>query len=239
MPVSVIPAIRFAKTPESVAGPLLLFIAYVGDTHSISIAYLGQAIILSQARKRIAVHAHSPECRPQIQRARESSIRGCWRRQWKPALSEACGAALQSGRDDSRRSLFRAGGRSRRPSAEPLNRLGLADSRKQRQTDGLRGREELMRTGRRRPLSGVSDEAIGTAVGDRLEIAMSSHWPGQLRSVGRARSTGPLRRSVRKFQGSHSLRDVRERAQTTSRHHGGPELAMGQGYQTRRQTARD
>src|ERR1700722_8409389 len=120
MPVSVIPAIRFAKTPESVAGPLLLFIAYVGDTPSISIAYLSEGIILSQARKRIAVHAQSPECRPQIKRARESSIRGCWRRQWKPALSEACGAALQSGREDSCRSLFRAGGGSRSPSAEPF-----------------------------------------------------------------------------------------------------------------------
>jgi len=59
MPVSVIPAIRFAKTPESVAGPLLLFIAYVGDTHSISIAYLGQAIILSEARKRIVATTSS------------------------------------------------------------------------------------------------------------------------------------------------------------------------------------
>jgi hypothetical protein len=41
MPVSVIPAIRFAKTAEPVRGALFLFIAYVGDTHSISIAYLG------------------------------------------------------------------------------------------------------------------------------------------------------------------------------------------------------
>jgi hypothetical protein len=49
---------------------------------------------------------------------------------------------------------------------------------------------------------------------------MPSYWAGRLWPLDRAGSTRPLRWSVRQFEGRHPLRDVRERAKATSRHHG-------------------
>ena len=47
--------------------------------------------------------------------------------------------------------------------------------------------------------------------------------------MDRARSTRPLWRSVRQFEGRHPLRDVRERAKATSGHHGAPGAPTGDG----------